>query len=234
MGYTSKPLKERLSAHLRQKRRNHRTCWLKSLKKRNLSPTIKKLDSSNDYNEIIEKEIYWIRFFRKKGCSLVNATDGGEGLQGYRFSQEQKKMISERTKEAMKNLPQATKDRMRNSKKGKVPRNKRKVIDQNGTIYSSLTEAASTINVTSGAISFGIKNKKQTKAYSFRYYEEGVVRCEVYETKNSHRVKCNELNKEYVSIREAGRDLGLDPSSISNVCKGKSKTCGGFTFSYLK
>jgi hypothetical protein len=221
VGYTSKSLDERLSGHLRQKRRNHRTNWLKSLKAK---PIIKQLDYSDDYNEIIKKEIFWIRFFKKKGCNLVNATDGGEGLQGYKFTNEQKMMISERTKEAM--TPEI-RQKISDLKKGKPAHNRRKIVDDLGNIYNSLSEIGD-----ASAIVQSIKNKRQSKGRSYKYYEEGDIKCEVYETKNSIAIKCNELNKKYISIREAARILNLDAGGISKVCKGKAKTCGGYTFSF--
>lgn len=38
--------------------------------------------------------------------------------------------------------------------------------------------------------------------------------------------------KEWDSIVEAGNELNLDRGSITKVCKGKLKTCGGFVFKY--
>lgn len=60
-----------------------------------------------------------------------------------------------------------------------------------------------------------------------------------YESKTNSAVKAVEQyskNGEYIasfpSTREAGRQLKLDSSSISKVCRGKVKTCGGFVFKY--
>ena len=36
----------------------------------------------------------------------------------------------------------------------------------------------------------------------------------------------------YSFIEEASRQLGLDSSSISKVCRGVQHTCGGFIFKY--
>jgi plasmid maintenance system antidote protein VapI len=38
--------------------------------------------------------------------------------------------------------------------------------------------------------------------------------------------------KEWETIQEAAECLGLQSSNISNVCKGKRKTCGGFHWKY--
>jgi hypothetical protein len=61
----------------------------------------------------------------------------------------------------------------------------------------------------------------------------------LYETNTNSSIKpINQYTKEgefiqsFRSIREAGRKLNLDSSSITKVCKGKVKTCGGFVFKY--
>lgn len=46
-------------------------------------------------------------------------------------------------------------------------------------------------------------------------------------------VYCVELNKEYESVREAAKQLGVSDSHISACCKGKQKTCGGYHWHYL-
>jgi hypothetical protein len=38
----------------------------------------------------------------------------------------------------------------------------------------------------------------------------------------------------FKSVTEAGKALNIDPSGISKVCKGKSKTCGGFKWKYIE
>lgn len=45
---------------------------------------------------------------------------------------------------------------------------------------------------------------------------------------------CLETNKVYRSAREAAKDLNLQYSKISNVCTGKRKSTGGYTFKFFK
>ena len=52
--------------------------------------------------------------------------------------------------------------------------------------------------------------------------------------KNSISVYCEELNKVFPSINEAARQLGIDNSNIIKCCKGKYKTCGGYTWRYIQ
>lgn len=46
-------------------------------------------------------------------------------------------------------------------------------------------------------------------------------------------VHCIELNKEYVSISAAARDLNLDPSQLAKVCKKQLRSVGGYHFAYV-
>lgn len=50
----------------------------------------------------------------------------------------------------------------------------------------------------------------------------------------SKKVYCIELDKSWDCINDCARDLKLHHQSISKVCKGKRKTCGGYHFEYLK
>ena len=45
-------------------------------------------------------------------------------------------------------------------------------------------------------------------------------------------VFCEELNKTFDCAIRAKEELGIDASSICNVCKGKQKTAGGFHWRY--
>jgi len=79
----------RLRTHIHQARkeplRNHRTNWIHSLLKVGLKPSLVVIETGNgcDWGE---KERGWIKFFRERGCRLVNATDGGDGSLGYKHS----------------------------------------------------------------------------------------------------------------------------------------------------
>ena len=52
--------------------------------------------------------------------------------------------------------------------------------------------------------------------------------------KLSKPVYCEELNKVFSSTIEAAHQLGIDQGSISKCCRGKRKTCGGYTWRYIQ
>lgn len=50
----------------------------------------------------------------------------------------------------------------------------------------------------------------------------------------SKRVRCVEKNVVYEALREAGRQLGIPATNISQACKGKIKTAGGYHWEYVR
>ena len=50
---------------------------------------------------------------------------------------------------------------------------------------------------------------------------------------NSKRVRCIETGIVYESGKAAAEAMGLDPSHISKVCRGKLKTTGGYHFEFV-
>ena len=50
----------------------------------------------------------------------------------------------------------------------------------------------------------------------------------------SKKVLCVETGEVYKSISEAGRQLGISSKAISNVCRGKAKTSGGYHWEYAE
>ena len=52
--------------------------------------------------------------------------------------------------------------------------------------------------------------------------------------KISKEVICIDTNTIYQSIKEAARINDIDQGSISKVCNGKAKTCGGFRWCFME
>ena len=69
--------------HTIEGRVNHRTAWIQSLLKENLTPTIELIDIVPD-EEWQFWEVYWISQIKSWGFNLVNGDNGGLG--GHRFS----------------------------------------------------------------------------------------------------------------------------------------------------
>ncbi|MGY0408922.1 MAG: hypothetical protein ACWIPJ_11345 [Polaribacter sp.] len=92
MGKTT-DIKRRLSSHISEAKLNkgkrHVLNWINSLLKENLKPLIEIIEICDDLNWK-EKEIYWIKFYRRKEKNLCNNCDGGLGGSGSKnFSKEE-------------------------------------------------------------------------------------------------------------------------------------------------
>ncbi len=59
---------------------------------------IKIIDQGITEEEAFAKEVERIAFWKNDGADLCNLTDGGEGPSGYKFSEERKRAVSEKSK----------------------------------------------------------------------------------------------------------------------------------------
>lgn len=156
IGCTTTSLEKRLKCHLRSKEKTYKQNWIKHNKTKNLPINIILIEEVN-LDVIFQREIYWINFYKDK-TKLTNGTGGGKGVLNYKFSDEQKKKISENTKNAMKN-PEIRK-KISDAKKNKPAKNRKKVKDSLNNIFESIEAAGKKYNVSGGAIRFAIKEKR--------------------------------------------------------------------------
>ncbi len=80
---------KRLKGHLEdtrstKKKPTHKVCWLRTLSDQPNLIIFETLPES-DWSEA---ERFWIAYFKSLGCRLTNATDGGEGMIGFKHSDE--------------------------------------------------------------------------------------------------------------------------------------------------
>lgn len=77
VGKTDKPLSKRLAVHISRAKeaRNHKDCWILSLRSKGLKPHIELIETASD-DSWEEYEIHWISEYRKTG-RLTNVADGG-------------------------------------------------------------------------------------------------------------------------------------------------------------
>lgn len=80
IGYTKCELAVRLKRHFRAKCNKHKINWLKLLKSQGLSPIPILIERvPNGQHQFWEK--YWISQYRTWGFDLLNATEGGDGVE---------------------------------------------------------------------------------------------------------------------------------------------------------
>lgn len=80
VGKTVMPLKTRLSQHLRDKSNSHKALWIRSLIEQELQPVIEAIETVLSDSNWVERECYWIKYYRTLNANLTNGTDGGEGV----------------------------------------------------------------------------------------------------------------------------------------------------------
>lgn len=210
VGKTTGKLKDRLAKHKYDieyftEQKSHKLNWLRKLKKLFILDElqivqIEKIEiSDNDLTVLNEKEIYWIKYFKEQGCKLTNTTLGGEGILGYKHTNETKEKISEASKkrkgtkaseEAKQNISLSligntrrlnkphtdeTKQKISNSRKGKKPWNIKKIYQytlNNEFIkeWESATFAAKELNLSQGNIA-GVAEgiRRQTGGFIWKY-----------------------------------------------------------------
>ena len=154
-------------------------------------------------DELDNKEKLYIKQYNTKFPHGYNLTDGGEGMKGYQYNDDQKQNIS--NAKIGQKYPKEHGEKIRISKLGK----KR---DPN-TINKIIQTKASKHN-----IQYNLNLKGQYKSNSQKYILQ-------YDFQN------NILN-EYQSAQEAGRCLNKSGNQIADCASGRQKTAYGFKWKY--
>jgi group I intron endonuclease len=155
--------------------------------------------------EAEQKEVELIAYYNSNNVDYgYNMSIGGEsGSKGYKYSDEQKKRMSE--VHSGKN----------NGMYGK--RHAKETIEKDRIAHLKENLSEDTIY----KMSIAKKGKKRDR----KSVEKQIATI-------SNKVICIETSITYSSIKEAGELNNIDPSCISKVCRGKRKTAGGFHWRY--
>lgn len=153
-----------------------------------------------------------------------NSTTGGDGTRGVIVSEETRKRMSESLKGLKKTEEHRYKISLSHKGKKLSEETKRKLSDYH--IGKRPTDDARKKMSESRK---GEKNcwyrkclPKETLRLASLVNSKSVISLTVN----------NEYIKEYNSIRQAGKETGVDTSSISRCCKGKQKIAGGYKWKY--
>ena len=108
--------------------------------------------------------------------------------------------------------------------------------------FSTYEEAAKAVNGYRSGICNCVHGRAKT-AYGYKWRNNGIIASGKYATTDSStRGKARAINsydakgeyiKTYNSITEAAKELGVNPSAIGHVLKGRAKTCRGLSFHYV-
>lgn len=114
IGLTRRCAIRRMYEHIKDRNKCHRTNWLKSINYNVEIYVIEDGIPSIDDANFKEKE--YIKLYKSFGANLVNSTDGGDGIFGFKHSETTKKKLSELNKGKI--LTTEHKDKMSKSRTG--------------------------------------------------------------------------------------------------------------------
>jgi len=265
VGQTCQGLTDRYYNHLRdnpQDGSTHKKNWVKSLQKQGLQPKIVVLLELPNADYLNEAEIFWIAEMKRRGFPLTNITEGGGGLRGYKWPDEFKRYMSEKFKG--RPIPEEQRRKISQSLMGNIPYNKGKKLtgkakeahrllhdkpikDENGNIYSSVTEASLKLGIQRQNISKVLHGTRNTVGgHYFSFLDEpikipvdkrfGERPPDVVERASAPRRKpiVDQNGVVYPGVNAAARQLGLSPGNIVSVLKGVYKQTGGYIFKYFE
>lgn len=188
----------------------------------------KKITAKSDYIvEIIaddvsvkfakEKEIEFIKLYGridKRTGTLCNMTDGGDGLNGYIFTESHKKKLSDKAKQKI--LSEEQKEKLRKYRLGikNSEEARRKISLANKNKKNTLEQ-----NI-AASIRMKVNNPSKGKTGSDSYNFKGFI--EAY--------KDGLLVGSYFGIYDAANKLNVAATKISAVLKERRNHTGGYTF----
>lgn len=191
VGYSVNPsrrLREHKSISKIKRHRSRNSNWCLCLFNLKMVPIMKIIETCDTPEYGAEREIFWIRYFKKKNCNLNNHTEGGNGLYGSVLSKHDRERISLSVKKYYKNNPDADK-KMRerfhkNCHKSRPMSEKQKLrlkevnsipirCNENGKVYPSSKVAAAELGVLCPNVCKVLKGlRKTTGGYTFSYIEK--------------------------------------------------------------
>lgn len=209
---------QRLSSHIREsinaERKTHKHNWINSLLVKDIKPKIEILD------EVLESEWqfweqYWICLIKSWGFNLVNSTNGGDGHNGAKATEERKQNVSKALKEYYSNNPSKN-----------VPR----IILDKDVLYQkyivenlSMPKLSEELGVSQKTIFTNLKKFEITK-------DKNDWKEQLSTTPKKSVLQYDLLGnlvKEWDTLKDI-KGFG----NVAHCCRGEIKTAGGFIWRY--
>lgn len=213
------------------------------------------LEEVETHEEAVEAEQFFIAYFQTKSPNGYNMTFGGEGVKGFKFTDEQRERhrISMNTPEARKRNSEAQ-IKVWQGASGLEKRKKRSEITRS---YMSNAEMRKRVQIATKDAMHRPEVRKKIEAYLQDPLEREKRRervksswCDENSRKNhkigwekSTKVKrhaveqrkkdTNELIRTFRSVSEASRETGVHKSSILSCLGEKIKQAGGYRWFYV-
>lgn len=206
IGLTFNDLKQRLKSHCSEKSKSHKSNWIQQLKSKGLRPIIESIENNIlTYDEVCDREVYWINKFKEEGHPLTNMASGGN--KNKKMSDETRKKMSDSaksrkfklflTEELKIKISKSSKKRFENEEEREKLRISNKRYEESKTPEQKLNDIL-------------IQNPKKVYQYD----------------------KDMNFISEYPSINNAAKLNNLSDSNISKCCKHKVAYVGGFVWRF--
>ena len=187
--------------------------------------------------DIIEEDL--IYYYKQIGKSY-NLANGGSVNRGWKMSDEAKEKIrlsklGEKNPNYGKSPSEEIRQKISKAMKGKGTKKVMQIDPKSGEVvktWDSEVEVCEFYNGNHSLIYDAIRRHSLTKGYYWQYEGEEILpinnrnpHCKYVEQIDKNTL---EVIKVWDSLSEVERLLNISASNISNVCKGKRKTAGGF------
>jgi group I intron endonuclease len=215
---------DRYNHHIYQWKRSigkitHINSWIKTLDSQNLKPILEIIEDNINEDMLDLREISYIKLFKLVGANLCNHNEGGHGNRGFKHSIESKL-------KRLETLKTSTLWKEKHIRHSEIMKQKHK----EGTInlgYGHLPKEDR----------MKIGKNHSIKMKEIHLKNPNIIRSAI----ESREIKVvsldnnNQIDKIFDSVTKAGKYYTIDPTHISRICKGKSKSgiTHGVKFMYL-
>lgn len=196
--------------------------------------------------EARNKEKEYISYYKQGGKSY-NITDGGEGIWGYHFTEEQRKRLSE-SRKGIKQSPKTIAKRVaKNTGKVRTDEQKMKTskpvvqYDLQGNFiaeYFGINEASRQTGINNAHIGDccnNIRNRKSAGGFIWRF--KGDSSKSLYKENSSRKkVKCiftDGTNKQWNSMKEAMEEFNMSRYKLQKYCNENVKDNNGNRWEFV-
>ena len=230
-------LKKRFYQHTNRKvqersRRNYLSNWLLKLLISDKKPIMTAIDETESDWKSLEQ--YWIEQFKVWGFKLVNLTNGGDGISGYKHTEE---TIDKLSQIITCISPDGVYHEFNCKKAAQI------IGVSHGTIYNVLYKSIS--GTVKGWHTFRMKTPNEKHLIAIEIVKEERPKiselCKKISAENCKKLfskiirqydKDMNLIEEFPSLSEASRQTNINLQNISSVCLGKNKSAGGYFWKY--
>ncbi len=226
VGITTNTLEYRYKRHFYDKKNYKKNKWFKQLKSKSMMPIIEEIDVV-DFDGWQFWEKWYISLFKTFGFDLVNLTEGGEGMFGYKHTEATKLKIKEKrkmqifTEDTRKKLSKVRignsyalgkkHSKFKNNLKSQTQRGKysSSIIrtSENGDVkkFKSISDAGDSVSVTQNNIWYACTKRKGKlfRGYYWKYENE-----KEKQFKNNIKIPYDDLYEKYIKEELPVKKIG--------------------------